>query len=87
MARKAIIAAAKLTSKGQVTIPVAVRKELGLKSGGRIRFEGTRSDMRLVPERPRASFKNFVGIGNPGIPEGVSVVQFFRELRGHDDLA
>jgi len=87
MARKAIVAAAKVTSKGQITIPGSIRKELGLVTGTRLRFEGTRSEMRVVPERPRASFQDFVGIGNPGIPEGVSVVQFFRELRGHDDLA
>ena len=86
MPRKVIVAAAKLTSKGQITIPSSVRKELGLETGARLRFEGTRSDMRVVPERQRASFQDFVGIGNPGIPDGVSVVQFFRELRGHDDL-
>jgi len=32
------MATAKMTSKGQVTIPVAVRKELGLKPGVRIDF-------------------------------------------------
>jgi AbrB family looped-hinge helix DNA binding protein len=87
MPRKTIVAEAKVTSKGQITIPGSVRKELGLETGARIRFEGTRGDMRVVPARQRASFQDFVGIGNPGIPEGVSVIQFFRELRGHDDIA
>jgi AbrB family looped-hinge helix DNA binding protein len=87
MPRKAIVAAAKVTSKGQITIPRSVRKELGIEVGARVRFEGTRAEMRVISEHPRASFQDFVGIGNPGIPEGVSVVQFFRELRGHDDLA
>jgi antitoxin PrlF len=45
-------AMAKITSKGQVTIPKAVREELGLVKGGWIIFrvvKGERADMAPVP--------------------------------------
>jgi antitoxin PrlF len=45
-------AMAKITSKGQVTIPKAVREELGLVKGGWIIFRvvnGTRADIAAVP--------------------------------------
>jgi antitoxin PrlF len=36
--KEANVAAATLTSKGQITIPIEVRNELGLKPGDRIEF-------------------------------------------------
>ncbi len=78
---------AKLTSKGQITIPNAVRRELGLSAGARLRFVGDRRNMRIVPVEKPASFLSVVGVGNPGIPKGQTAVEFFRELRGHDDFA
>lgn len=45
-------AMAKITSKGQVTIPKAVRDELGLETGGWIIFriaKGKRADIAAVP--------------------------------------
>ncbi|MCB2020167.1 MAG: AbrB/MazE/SpoVT family DNA-binding domain-containing protein [Rhizobacter sp.] len=40
---------ATLTSKGQVTIPKAVREALGLESGDRIEFVGTDAGFVIVP--------------------------------------
>jgi len=40
---------ATLTSKGQVTIPKAVREALGLESGDRIEFVGTDTGFVIVP--------------------------------------
>lgn len=44
--------AAKLTSKGQVTVPKAVRDALGLKAGDKITFrvEGSRAVLARTPD-------------------------------------
>lgn len=44
----AFIEVAKLTSKGQVTIPKTVRQTLGLDDGGRIAFEVSGSTVKLT---------------------------------------
>jgi AbrB family looped-hinge helix DNA binding protein len=45
------MAAATVTSKGQITIPLEVRKALGLRSGSRVAFVATGAgSYELVPE-------------------------------------
>ncbi len=45
------MAPAALTSKGQITIPIDVRKKLGLKPGDRVRFiEGENGEIILKPK-------------------------------------
>ena len=45
------MATAAVTSKGQITIPVEVRKKLGLKAGDRVRFiEGENGEYILRPK-------------------------------------
>ena len=48
---------ATLTSKGQVTIPVEVREQLGLKTGDRLEFRvrGGEAAVRKSSERPASS--------------------------------
>ena len=82
MAKRAIDVTAKVSSKGQITIPKAVRDELGLEEGTTVRFEGNRSGMRIVSTRSRKSFKDFAGWGLPGIPKGMNGVDWVRSLRG-----
>ena len=42
---------AAVTSKGQITIPIEVRKKLGLKTGDRVRFvEGENGEIILKPK-------------------------------------
>jgi AbrB family looped-hinge helix DNA binding protein len=45
-------AAARMTSKGQVTVPKAVRDALGLKAGDHVvfRVEGDRAEVRRTPD-------------------------------------
>ena len=55
------MATAAVTSKGQITIPVEVRKKLGLKPGDRVRFiEGEKGEYVLKPKdeaaEPKAEF-------------------------------
>lgn len=45
------MATAAVTSKGQITIPVEVRKKLGLKPGDRVRFiEGENGEFIIRPK-------------------------------------
>jgi AbrB family looped-hinge helix DNA binding protein len=45
------MATAAVTSKGQITIPLEVRKKLGIKPGDRVRFvEGERGEIILKPK-------------------------------------
>jgi antitoxin PrlF len=38
-----------ITSKGQITIPVSIRKRLNLKTGDKIDFEINEGNLRLIP--------------------------------------
>jgi antitoxin PrlF len=79
---------AKVTSKGQVTIPVDVRKSLGVKPGDKLRFEPQDGGFRVVRDAEENVFEKWRGIGSfPGMGEGrEAIVAYFREIRGHDDL-
>jgi antitoxin PrlF len=85
--RDAMESVAKVTSKGQITLPKIVREELGITTGDNVRFISDRKGMRVIPVRKGSRFEEFRGIGNPGLPSGKeAIVRYFRELRGHDDL-
>lgn len=49
-----------MTSKGQVTIPVEIRKELGLESGDKVSFR--RSDQGIVIESARTAVRRSAGM-------------------------
>jgi AbrB family looped-hinge helix DNA binding protein len=77
---------AKITSKGQITIPAAIRKSLGVKPGDHLRFEPQKNGFRVVRHNKESVFEQFRGIGNPGIGSGrEAVMAYMREIRGHDD--
>lgn len=77
---------AKLTSKGQITIPLEVRRALRVKAGDRVLFEGDEKSMRIRRLKTESPFAKYRGIGNPGIPHGIEGInRWLRELRGHDD--
>ena len=80
---------AKVTSKGQVTVPVEIRRFLGLKPGEHLRFEQQPDGIRLVRDAAENPFEKWRGIGTgfPGMGKGrKAIVAYFREMRGHDDL-
>jgi antitoxin PrlF len=52
---------AKVTSKGQVTIPLEIRQKLGLEAGSRIDFILT-EEGRVVVEPVRSSVKSLEGV-------------------------
>lgn len=73
---------AKITSKGQITIPLKVRQALGVKEGDRVVFEQNGGEMVVRPEKRESRFAKYAGIGTPGIGKGrEAVIRYVRSLR------
>jgi AbrB family looped-hinge helix DNA binding protein len=73
---------AKITSKGQITIPLKVRQALGVKEGDKLIFEQHGAEMVVRPDKQKNRFAKYMGIGNPGMGEGrEAVIRAIRELR------
>jgi antitoxin PrlF len=74
---------AKITSKGQITIPIAIRRALGVRPGDGLLFETDAKGIRVRPLKTGSPFAKYQGIGNPGIASGrKAVVRWLRGLRG-----
>lgn len=74
---------AKLTSKGQITVPCEIRRLLGVRQGDRLAFESDGAAVRVRPLRTQSPFAKYRAIGNPGIPSGrKAAVGWVRQLRG-----
>jgi AbrB family looped-hinge helix DNA binding protein len=74
---------ARITSKGQITVPREVRRVLGVRPGDRLLFESDENGVRVRPVRTTSPFAKFKGIGNPGIGSGrEGIIRWVRELRG-----
>ena len=77
---------AKITSKGQITVPIEVRRLLGVREGDRLLFESDSKGVHVRPVRGQSVFEKYRGIGNPGIPSGKKGInRWLREVRGHND--
>jgi AbrB family looped-hinge helix DNA binding protein len=80
---------AKVTSKGQVTVPVEIRRFLGIKPGEHLRFEPQKDGIRLVRDADESVFEKWRGVGTglPGMGKGRDeIVAYFRKMRGHDEF-
>ena len=74
---------ARITSKGQITVPHEIRRALGVRPGDKLLFERDGGGVRVRPVRTKSPFEKYRGIGSPGIPRGrKAVVRWVRELRG-----
>ena len=74
---------AKVTSKGQVTVPREIRRRLGVRAGDRLLFEEDGEGVRLTAVPKESPFEKYRGIGTPGIGKGRKGIQkWLRELRG-----
>ena len=74
---------AKITRKGQITVPREVRRVLGLRSGDRLLFESDGKGIRVRPVRSKSAFAKYRGIDSPGIGSGrKSIGRWLRTLRG-----
>jgi AbrB family looped-hinge helix DNA binding protein len=80
---------ATVTSKGQVTIPVEIRRLLGAKTGDKLAFEPTPDGVKILRHNEENIFEKFRGIGN-GISEldggREAIIRYVREMRGHDEI-
>jgi antitoxin PrlF len=78
---------AKVTSKGQITVPVEIRKTLSVKPGDHIRFEQEKGGIRVVRDAQESVFEKWRGIGFPGMGPGrEGVLAYMREVRGYDEF-
>jgi len=74
---------AKITSKGQITVPVEVRRILGVRAGDRLLFESDSNGVHIRPLRRQGVFEKYRGIGTPGIGSGRKAInRWLREMRG-----
>ena len=60
-------AVATLTSRGQLTIPKAIRDALGLHEGDQVRFELDRTHGRTVMEPVRFRLEDLASFAIPGV--------------------
>jgi antitoxin PrlF len=76
---------AKITSKGQITIPKEVRRALGVDAGDSLVFVKRGAEFRVVPGRTSSPFAKFRGsqIIDTGY-EREAVIRAVRELRGEE---
>ncbi|WP_339097544.1 AbrB/MazE/SpoVT family DNA-binding domain-containing protein [Deinococcus sp. VB343] len=74
---------AKITSKGQVTLPKEVRELLGVGTGDSVRFEVRNGTVEVYPQKPIPDFAAMIGAYPLG-PEwdGLSAIEVVEELRG-----
>ena len=74
---------AKITTKGQITVPLAIRRALGVRAGDMLLFEKDENGIRVRPVRTKSPFAKYRGIGNRGIGSGKKAIKHWvRELRG-----
>jgi antitoxin PrlF len=73
-----------ISSKGQVTVPVEVRRRLGVKAGDRIAFVVKDGLTYIQPARTEENpFVKWIGAFSKGTPEGTAVA-WVREMRNDD---
>ncbi len=74
---------ARITSKGQITVPHEIRKLLGVKPGDDLVFESDGTQTQVRPVRASSPFEKYRGIGSGKAGSGrKAVVRAIRELRG-----
>lgn len=72
---------AKITSKGQITLPREVRERLGVHDGDRVRFEVHGGAVVLYPQRETPGFEGMIGTAH--LPDGQDARTLSDDLR-HD---
>ena len=72
---------AKVTTKGQLTVPLAVRKKLGVKPGDVLEFIEADGEFRIRKVMKSSPFDKYVGYLKP--EEGDNSDEIVRNLRGH----
>jgi antitoxin PrlF len=74
---------ATMTTKGQVTVPLAIRKSLKVAAGDQVAFEEENGRVIVSVVRDEDPFEEFRGKGTPGIGRGKkAVLRWIRDIRG-----
>lgn len=74
---------AKITSKGQLTLPVDIRRALNLSAGDQVDCEQRGNEIRLIPKRKASRFAKYRGTVDFGIKGGrEGIIKYIREMRG-----
>jgi AbrB family looped-hinge helix DNA binding protein len=78
---------AKVTSKGQITIPLEVRKRLGVRPGEQVEFDTAYPYTVIRPVRTDDNpFEKWRGIAKGAFPGGLKEINaWIREMRGTDE--
>jgi AbrB family looped-hinge helix DNA binding protein len=75
---------AKVTSKGQITIPKEIRRVLRIAEGDTVIFEADEQGVRLHASRPTSIFAEYAGIWREGAGKTLDEINAeLHELRGH----
>ncbi len=80
--RGSLMATAVLTTKGQVTIPIEIREELGLHTGDKVEFIKNPATGKIELERKTASVMNLFGMLKYDGPP-VSIEEMNEAVREH----
>lgn len=77
---------ARVTSKGQITVPVSVRRTLGVQEGDDLLFDVQPDGVRVMPGRSGNVFRTLAGHWRQGAGmEPQEVDAWLKDVRGHDD--
>lgn len=73
---------ATITSKGQLTLPVDIRRALNLSAGDQLACERHGNEIRLIPQRKAGQFAKYRGSLNLGIKGGrKGIIKYIRDMR------
>jgi antitoxin PrlF len=73
---------ARITSKGQITVPREIRRALGVGPGDRLLFEKGAGGVSVRPVRIKSPFSKYRGAGHGNKSSGKkAIVRRIRELR------
>ena len=74
-----------VSSKGQVTLPIEIRKRLGLKAGDKVDFPVKDGTVTVVPARSDDDnpFKSWIGM-YPAFKSRQEILDYYSEMRGRD---
>jgi len=75
----------KLNPKGQATIPLEVRRVLGVESECReLKLVASEDGFRLLPHKPPLPIQKYIGYCAGELAEVSDAVSFVREMRGRE---
>jgi AbrB family looped-hinge helix DNA binding protein len=73
---------AKITPKGRITVPVAIRRALSVHAGDVLLFEEDKTGVGVRPVRAKSPFAKYRGIGNREVGSGRNaIIRWTRAMR------